>query len=175
MKEEPRKLIRGTLCILKKDEKYLMRWETKGFNKDFLIFPGGSYEKVQLVERTELGAECAARETLEETGIRPIDLKLRATIFFDNKRGIFPDKTEVANFDYQAFYFSTENYTGQFTERGPEGKQGWFRYEEARKQPMFEGDRRILDMIARIPAKEVFEGVVVYNGTALESATFLRI
>jgi 8-oxo-dGTP pyrophosphatase MutT (NUDIX family) len=178
MDENQRKLIRGTLCIVKRkhDNRYLLRFETKGINANCWIFPGGDFEYLADKQRIELGVECAARETQEETGISPQNLRLRAIILFDNKKRIFPGKTEVANFNYQGIYYYTEDYIGEFREVGPDGrKQGWFNYDEAMHLPMHPGDKAILKALETIAQEEIFEGVIVHNIGDLESATFQLI
>jgi len=177
MDEQKRKILRGTLCLVQREDgRYLMRLETKGINQGCWIFPGGDYELLQDKTRTELGAECAIRETQEETGITPKDLKLRAIIYFDNRKRTFPGKTEIASFDYEGKYYFTKEYIGEFQEVGPDGRrQGWFTYEEAKKLPMHEGDLKILDALERMPSLRVFEGVIVHNESKLESANFLVI
>jgi len=177
MDEQKRKLYRGTLCVVRReDDRYLMRLETQGINKGCWIFPGGDYEILQDGTRTEFSAECAIRETQEEMGITPLNPKLRALIYFDNRKRIFPGKREVANFDYQAAYFCSHDFEGEFRKTGPEGnKQGAFTYEEATKLPMHPGDLKILDALTRMPLHHVFEGVVVHNGLSLESADFLAV
>lgn len=175
MNETDRKIIEGTLMILKVNEKYLLRFETKGINKDCWIFPGGSYEREENGAR-ELAVECATRETREETGLTPIKPKLKARIFFDNHKRIFPGKTETANFDYDALYFISQEYTGTLKETSPDGrKQAWFTYEEAQNLPMHPGDKEILKALERISGDRVFEGRIVHNKSDLESAVFVDI
>ena len=174
MKEDDRKVIEGTLCIIKVNNKYLLRLETRGINKDCWIFPGGSYERNKSGAR-ELGIECAIRETQEETGLTPLDLRLRARIFFDNFKRIFPGKTEVATFDYDALYFYSENFRESPELRKEQGEIGWFSYEETRNLAMHKGDLRLLEELELRPQEEIFEGVVVHEGTKLEYASFHTI
>jgi ADP-ribose pyrophosphatase YjhB (NUDIX family) len=176
MDEQIRKLYRGTLCIIYSNGKYLMRFNPTGINVDFWTFPGGSYKLIEENKRTELGIECASRETREESGVTPKNLRFLARIFFENRKRMFPGKTEIANFDYDASYFLATDYEGEFREIGPEGtKQGFFTLEEALKLPMPEGDLAILKEIDKHKTQGIFEGVIVYNLTKLESATFQTI
>ena len=175
MKTDERKIIEGTLFLLKVDGKYLLRLETEGINKDCWVFPGGSYEREDSGER-ELGVECAVRETEEETGLTPLKPRLRARIFFDNFKRVFPGKTEIANFDYDALYFISGDYTGTFREISPDNRrQDWFTYEEILNLPMHEGDREVLKALERIPSERVIEGRIIHIGSKLENAFFTAI
>jgi 8-oxo-dGTP pyrophosphatase MutT (NUDIX family) len=175
MKTEERKIIEGTLFILKVDRKYLLRFEIEGINKNYWIFPGGSYERNNSGAR-ELGIECAVRETKEETGLTPLKPRLKARIFFDNFKRTFPGKTEIANFDYDALYFISGDYTGKFQEISPDKrKQNWFSYKEALNLPMHEGDKEILNALERIPYEKIIEGRIIHNQTKIESAIFTAI
>lgn len=175
MKTNDRVIIEGTLLILKIKGKYLLRLEQGGINNNCWIFPGGSYDR-ELSGARELGVQCAIRETQEETGITPLEPRLKARIFFDNFKRIFPGKTEVASFDYDALYFYTENYNGELKEISPDGKkQGLFTYEEALNLPMHEGDKEILKALEKIPSNKVFEGRIVHNGSKLDLAVFQEI
>jgi 8-oxo-dGTP pyrophosphatase MutT (NUDIX family) len=174
MDTERRKIIRGTFCIIRReDNKYLMRLEKSGINAGCWIFPGGDYEILKSEDRTELGIECAARETREETGITPINLKFKARIFFDNRYRIFPGKSETANFDYDGDYYFTEEYNGELKPISPDGReQKGCTYEDARKLPMHEGDIAILDYLESSPKEAIFGGVIVHEGRRLKLAKF---
>jgi 8-oxo-dGTP diphosphatase len=172
MKESERKIIEGTLCVLYSKERYLLRLETEGINKGCWIFPGGSYERAESGVR-ELGVECVIRETEEETGMTPIRPKLKARIFFDNFKRIFPGKINIADFDYDALYYISTEYIGEFKKISPDGReQKWFRYDETLILNMHQGDREILKALERIPRERVFEGNIVHKGTDLEFAVF---
>lgn len=176
MDRPKRKLYRGTLCVIHKEGKYLMEFQENDINSGCWIFPGGGYNLTPDGTRTELGIECASRETREETPYKPLRPRLIALIFFDNRFRIFPGKTEVADFDYDARYYYSQEFEGEFNERGPEGhKIGWFTYEQLRELPMHEGDRRILEAIVKRPEGSIIDGVIVHRGDRLERADFALI
>ena len=176
MDEQIRKLYRGTLCVVFSNGKYLMRFNKTGINANSWTFPGGSYKLIGENLRTEFGVECATRETKEETDITPLNPRLRARIFFENRRRIFPGKKEVADFDYDASYFLATSYEGELKAVGPEKtKQNFFDFEKALTLPMPPGDLAILRELNKRDISKVFEGVIVYNGINLESATFRTI
>jgi len=180
MDTNARKLIRGTLCVIRDLQgRYLMRHQIGGINNGCWIFPGGDYDIVEQEDRTELGPECAKRETREETGITPNNPRLIARIFFDNRYRIFPGKTQVANFDYDADYYFADRFSGELAPIGPEGtRQDWFNYEDARKLQMHQGDLAVLEKLEQtisVSSNIVIGGVIVHEGSNLKSATFRQI
>lgn len=175
MKDEVRPIIRGTLCVVIKDCKYLMRLENGGINDGCWIFPGGSFDDIQGEDRRELGVECATRETQEETGVTPINPILKATMFFDNRYRIFPGKTEVASFDYQGLYYQAEDFEGELKPTHKDCRQGLFLYREAKTLHMHEGDRAILKAIHFSRSRECLDGVIVHEGNKLKLAKIRRV
>ena len=166
MDKQKRKLYRGTLCILYQNGRYLMRFETAGINKNMWIFPGGSYKQLES-GRMETGSECTSREAQEETGLTPLDLRYRARVFFDNHLRIFPGEKDIADFDYDATYFQTSQFSGEFRDISPDGrKQAWFPHEEAIRLPMHEGDRELLRAIQGLNC--CFEAVIVHEKDKLK-------
>jgi 8-oxo-dGTP pyrophosphatase MutT (NUDIX family) len=178
MDDQERTLYRGTVCVIRPNEKYLMRFQETGINAGCWIFPGGSYKLRPNKRRIELGVECATRETQEEIGVNPLNPILIGRVFFDNRFRIFPGKRKRATFDYDADYYFTEKYEGEFKDIGPEPekmRQEAFGFTEAIKLPMHEGDRAILRWIEHRRNSRPFSAVIVHRGKKLERAFFTGI
>jgi len=173
MKLDGRTLARGTLMIIRREDgKYLLFHETRGVHKGMWMFPGGSYDQLQ-EDRSETGAECAVRETTEETGVSPINPRFKAKVFFDNHLRIFPGQSEIASFDYEGAYYLTTEYKGEVQAISPEGKeQGWFSHQETLSLPMHEGDRKFLEQLETAPLEKIIDGVIVHGGSKLKTYSF---
>jgi len=86
------------------------------------------------LEAGETPEECAIREILEESGLRPITLKLKGFLTFPNF---------AHGEDWYAFVFVVDRFEGDLIE-SPEGNLQWIPDEQLLDLNLWEGDRIFL-------------------------------
>ncbi len=99
-----------TLCLIHQDERLLLGTKKRGFGKDRINGFGGKVESGESIE------QAAIRETQEEAGITPIDLKKIGIIHFE-----FEYQRDVL----EVHLFKSTEFEGEPTET-EEMKPEWF-------------------------------------------------
>lgn len=102
---------RATLCYIVKDEKILLINKKRGFGAGKWNGPGGK------ICAGESPAAAAARETEEETGLRPKNIKDAGILEFYFGQKEIPDMT--------VHIFIADDFSGSMTE-SEEATPGWF-------------------------------------------------
>lgn len=135
-----------TLCYIEKEDRVLMLHRVRkkhDENEGKWIGVGGH------MEPGESPDECIRRETLEETGLRLRDCRLRGVITF-----ILPDWGDELTFLY------TAAADGELTGDCREGVLRWVPWDEVPSLPLWEGDRVFLPLLKS--RTECFELKLVY-------------
>ncbi len=149
-------MLNTTLCYIEKDGAYLMIHRVKkknDMNKDKWLGIGGKFEA------GESPYDCARREILEETGVKPLNLKYRAVItFVSNEYG-----TEYMHL------FTANGYEGEIDYECDEGVLEWVKKEEVCSLPIWEGDKIFFDLLNK--EERFFSLKLVYEGDRLVSHT----
>ncbi len=97
-------------------------------------------------EKDETVAECALRETFEETGLRIDKLDFRGIVYF-------------AYEDHESetiYVYSSEQFHGTMHETG-EGTLAWIKQDEILDLDLWEGDRVFLQSMMNSPDKFIIE------------------
>ena len=145
-------MIDTTLCHLHKDGKWLMMLRCKkpdDLNEGKWIAPGGKSEPGETPE------QCARRETKEETGLIPGEMKCLGVVHFRS------DRWE----DEEMHVFECGDFTGELLKDCPEGRLEWIEEERMMDLPMWEGDRLFLpDVLAKKPGIDL---TLIYEGDRL--------
>ncbi len=126
----------GTLCYVRKDGKTLMIHRNKredDFHYGKYVAPGGKNEPGESDE------DCAAREVLEEAGIKIKQLVPKGTVIFRNKNRIFSNN--ITEEDYRVAVFIAGEFEGEPKKECREGTLEWIADEELTDLPMWEGDK----------------------------------
>lgn len=120
-------MLNTTLCYIEKENKYLMLHRTKKVNDishDKWLGVGGKFLE------NETPDECMLRETLEETGLRLIDYRLRGVITFIS---------DLYEGEYMYLY-TASSYEGEMIECN-EGVLEWIDKNKVYDLPLWEGDK----------------------------------
>jgi len=140
-----------TLLYIEREGSYLMLHRTKkknDINKDKYIGIGGH------VEDRESPEECILRESMEEAGITPRNLRLRGILTF-----LIDDLYEMS------FLYTADGYTGEITECN-EGDLVWVPKSEVQQLPIWEGDRIFFDLLES--REDVFSLKLIYEQDVLK-------
>ncbi len=121
----------ATLCYLRQDGKTLMVHRVKKEND---IHQGKWNGLGGKFEPGETPEACAAREILEESGLRPISMALKGFLTFPNF---------AHGEDWYAFVFVVDRFEGELIE-SPEGDLRWIPNEQLLELSLWEGDRLFL-------------------------------
>lgn len=116
----------GTVCLIIRENRILMKLAVRGISEGRWNFPGG---RLEVGETPRQGND---REVLEETGLTLSEARYHGKLFF-----AFEGKPER---DWYVHIFSTKNFTGAITESG-EGPLRWFDVEALPVDKMWAGDR----------------------------------
>ncbi len=116
----------ATLCFIIRDDSILLINKKRGFGKGKLNGPGGK------VKQTESIVSAAIRETLEETGIQPLNPKKKAILDF------YFGKTN--NPMWKVHVFTTREFTGSLIET-EEAKGDWIKIDKIPYDLMWEDDK----------------------------------
>lgn len=105
---------------------------TKDGPKFLLLYHGGSYWNFPKghIEREEKSLEAALRETFEEAGLKPDDLKIRNRFKDYEKYHFYKGKNKI--FKVVIFYLA-ESRTKNVKISEEHGGYGWFLYRDARR------------------------------------------
>jgi len=135
----------GRTCLIRKDK-------PGHYMHGFCVAPGGKRLPNESPE------QAAARETEEETGLRPLDLRPKGMLHF-------PDYGDSPfGCEWLCFVYVFTRYEGEPLERGPEGEVFFPRIEELPDLPMYEGDHLFTPHVFR---PGFFSARLVYRGTQL--------
>lgn len=138
----------GTLLFLAgNDDDVLLIRKKRGHGAGKINGPGGK------LDAGESPAQCAVRETLEETGIEALDPQLAAIMRF----------VDLENDDWLGYVFVASRYRGDLRET-PEAVPAWFARNEIPLEEMWDDDRYWLP---RILAGEVLKGDFLFRAGSL--------
>lgn len=146
------KIIKTTLCYIRKDGKYLMLYRNKkenDLNEGKWIGIGGKFEKGESADA------CMKREVFEETGLTVTDFKYYGVIRF------YSDK-----WDTELMYlYTVDGFEGEAKTECDEGILKWIPEEELLNLPTWEGDKEFLKPM--IEGKESINMSLYYEGDKL--------
>jgi 8-oxo-dGTP diphosphatase/2-hydroxy-dATP diphosphatase len=134
-----------TLCIIHKDSKILLGMKKRGFGVGFWNGFGGKVKEGESIE------EAAKRETKEEIGVVPLDLKKMGILRFQ-----FKGEPEIL----EVHVFSCSNFEGEIKET-EEMKPKWFKIEQIPFDQMWPDDKYWLPLLLKgknFRGKFYFEG-----------------
>jgi 8-oxo-dGTP diphosphatase/2-hydroxy-dATP diphosphatase len=120
-----------TLCIIHKDSKILLGMKKRGFGAGFWNGFGGKVKEKESIE------EAAKRETKEEIGVVPLDLKKMGILKFQ-----FKGEPEIL----EVHVFCCSNFEGEIRET-EEMKPKWFKIEEIPFDQMWPDDKYWLPLL----------------------------
>jgi 8-oxo-dGTP diphosphatase len=143
----------GTVCLIIKKDKILMKLAVRGISKGRWNFPGGK------IDAGETPRQASDREVLEETGLTVLKAQYHGKLLFT-----FKGRPEL---DWYVHVFSTKSFRGEPTESA-EGPLKWFDVRALPVDSMWAGDR--LWYPAILAGKKV-SGIFTYDekGQALLS------
>ena len=113
----------AVICYIFKDGKVLLINKKTGLGKGKVNAPGGR------IETGEMPIEAAVRETQEETGLTPLNVKQTGTLSF-----IFRD-----GYSLKGFVFFADDFSGDLTETD-EADPFWVNVDEIPYEKMWEDD-----------------------------------
>jgi 8-oxo-dGTP diphosphatase/2-hydroxy-dATP diphosphatase len=120
-----------TLCIIHKDSKILLGMKKRGFGAGFWNGFGGKVKEGESIE------EAAKRETKEEIGVVPLDLKKMGILRFQ-----FKGEAEIL----EVHVFRCSDFEGEIKET-EEMKPRWFKIEEIPFDQMWPDDKYWLPLL----------------------------
>jgi 8-oxo-dGTP diphosphatase/2-hydroxy-dATP diphosphatase len=122
-----------TLCIIHKNSKILLGMKKRGFGAGFWNGFGGKVKEGESIE------EAAKRETKEEIGVVPLDLKKMGILRFQ-----FKGEPEIL----EVHVFSCSNFEGEIKET-EEMAPKWFKIEEIPFDQMWPDDKYWLPLLLK--------------------------
>jgi 8-oxo-dGTP diphosphatase/2-hydroxy-dATP diphosphatase len=137
-----------TLCIIHKDSKILLGMKKRGFGVGFWNGFGGKVKEGESIE------EAAKRETKEEIGVVPLDLKKMGVLRFQ-----FKGESEIL----EVHVFSCSDFEGEIKE-SEEMVPKWFKIEEIPFDQMWPDDKYWLPLLLK---GKNFEGEFYFDGKKL--------
>lgn len=157
----------GTLCFLRVDGKTLYFYRERGeedIHNGLYVPPGGHFN------RGERGIDCAAREFLEETGLKVRNLKLRQIVTFFNQDRVLGGRMDRP--DWVVEVYEAKEFEGELKPERPGEKVVWVDDSSLDSLKMHECDRKILGLLMK---EGVYEVLVKYRGESLERFDSVRV
>ena len=156
--------VNGKVLMVKKAKK------GKDPNSGFYTLPGGKLEDGERGLNPIGRLESAIRESKQETGLTPINLKLRGIILFDNNGRIFENWPNAP--DYLVYIFSSNEYSGELIREGDSGEiPAWVDEKDVGSLPKNPGDIKMYEWLKN---PDMFFGVIKHKGKILdEENTFV--
>jgi 8-oxo-dGTP diphosphatase len=146
----------GTACFLTNGGITLFLYRNRGkedIHQGYYVAPGGT------LEEGERSIDCIIREIKEETGLRLMDPRLRVIATFFNKGRILNGEENPE--DWKVEFYDASAFNGRLKEEKPEDKLVWVTDSEISKIRMYEGDRKLFDLIRH--QEGVFEVILQYS------------
>ncbi len=160
-------MINATMCFLRYEGKTLFIYRNRGvmdIHNGWYVAPGGK------TERGERGIDSIIREFREETGLVIKDPKLRAIVTFYNEGRLLGGKANPDDWCVEVYEANT--FTGILIEEHEKAKPVWVNNSELPKTKMYEGDRKILELIRQ---DGVFQVLVQYEKEELIKFGYTRV
>jgi 8-oxo-dGTP diphosphatase len=149
-------MINGTMCFLTSEGQTLFLYRNRGkddIHNGWYVPPGGR------LERGERSIDCVIREFEEETGLGLVDPRLRLIATFFNEGRVLGGKENPE--DWRVEVYESSAFNGRLKKERPEDGLVWVPDSEISKVRMYEGDRKIFDLIMK--QRGVFEVVLQYS------------
>ena len=159
-------MIYGTMGYLQTSEGVLIL--RKGIrendpNSGYETLPGGKLENDEKGLNNPNGRlESCARETEDETGIKPLELKLRGVILFDNSEREFQNWKNHDNF--YVYIYSTTQKQGEL-KQSDEGIPMYIPSEQLTDLAQNSGDKKMYEWLEN---GRNFTGVIKHKGRELD-------
>ncbi len=162
----------GTMIYLFSSKKVLMvkKGSRKGDpNSGYFTLPGGKlkdYEKGLNALKGRMNS--VIRETMEETGLKPIKPVLTGVILFDNEGRVFDNWKNPDNF--LVYVYSTKKYKGK-VRKSEEGIPYGVSISKVREVPSNPGDKKMYEWLGD---GRNFMGTIKHKGNEIdEEGTFV--
>ena len=141
--------IKAILCYILRDSKVLLARKNRGFGAGKINAPGG-----KLGENENI-FDAARRELMEETGIKPLNLKYQEILlFFFGLGKQYPD--------WIVYVLTSNNFTGKIRE-SDEIKPFWIDIDKIPYNDMWEDDRYWLPWLLN---NRLFKGIFIFDEKA---------
>jgi len=162
----------GTMVYLVSKGKVLMlkKYERKDDpNSGYFTLPGGKLEKYEKgLDNSQGRLKSCVRETIDETGIEPINPVLRGVILFDNNGRTFSNWPNPD--DFYVYIYSTTKFKGK-VKRSDEGIPYSVPLAKVKEVPSNLGDKKMYEWLKD---GRNFIGVIKHKGKELdETGTFV--
>jgi len=162
----------GTMVYLVSKGKVLMlkKYERKDDpNSGYFTLPGGKLEKYEKgLDNSQGRLKSCVRETIDETGIKPLGLVLRGVILFDNEGRTFSNWPNPDNF--YVYIYSATKFRGE-PKRSDEGIPYSVPLAKVKEVPSNPGDKKMYEWLED---GRDFIGVIKHKGNDLdEEGTFV--
>ncbi len=162
----------GTMVYLVSKENVLMiekNIREDDPNSGYFTLPGGKLEDNEKGLNYPKGRlESSIRETIDETGVVPINPILRGVILFDNKERTFPNWPNPDNF--LVYIFIATKFKGK-PKKSDEGRPRTVPLDKVNEVPSNPGDKKMYEWLKD---GRTFIGVIKHKGKELdESGTFV--
>lgn len=141
----------ATICYIDNGREFLMLHRNKKPND---VHAGKWIGVGGKLERGETPQECAAREILEETG-----LKAKPVL-----KGIITFPEFTLNLDWYTYVFKVTEFEGELIDCN-EGTLEWVPYDQVLSKPTWEGDHTFVEWL--LEDKPFFSAKFVYDGDKL--------
>ena len=141
----------ATICYIDNGREFLMLHRNKKPND---VHAGKWIGVGGKLERGETPQECAAREILEETG-----LKAKPVL-----KGVFTFPEFTPNLDGYTYVFKVTEFEGELIDCN-EGTLEWVPYNQVLSKPTWEGDHTFVEWL--LEDKPFFSAKFVYDGDKL--------
>ena len=164
----------GTLIYMPVNDQVLMVKKSEGGrdpNAGCNTLPGGKLEAHEKGGNPKGRLERAVLECQQETGLTPINPKLRGIILFDNKERNF--RSFSNSIDYMVYVFVSTEYTGTMVEKGDGGELPFLAPKtEIPKLHKNAGDNKIYEWLKD---GRTFMGIIKHHGEEIdELGTFVE-